>query len=85
MTMSLPADLEALMERLRASNQFESDEEILRVALVDLVRRTDAWASKHADLKSAIAEGLEEPFEPWDMDDIRREVAARLAGRQAAE
>lgn len=85
MQIVLPPELGALLERLRATGQFESDEEILRVALVDLDRRAKAWAEKHAALKVAIAEGLDGPFEEWDMDDIRREVAERLTHRAAAE
>jgi Arc/MetJ-type ribon-helix-helix transcriptional regulator len=85
MQIVLPPALRALVERLRATGQFESDEEILRVALVDLDRRAKAWAEKHAELKAAIAEGLEGPFEAWDMDDVRREVAERLTQRAAAE
>ncbi|HVY85614.1 MAG TPA: hypothetical protein VG943_10805 [Caulobacterales bacterium] len=85
MRIDLPHELEVIVERLRATGQFASDAEIFRAALVDLERRAIAWADKHAALKQAIDQGLEGPAEPWDMDDIRREVAERLAGRAAAE
>jgi Arc/MetJ-type ribon-helix-helix transcriptional regulator len=85
MIVTLPADLAAIVARLRATGQFEDDAAVLRAALVDLDRKAKVWAEKHAALKAAITEGLEGPFEPWDIDDIRREVAERLAGRAAAE
>lgn len=74
MKIDVPPEMAAIVERLRATGQFESDEEVLRVALVDLDRRAKTWTEKHAALKAAIAEGLDGPFEAWDMDDIRREV-----------
>ncbi len=85
MDIPLPPELEAVLARLRASGHFEDDLAIFRAALVDLDRKAAAWAEKHQALKAAIAEGLEGPFEEWDIDDIRREVAERLAGRAAAE
>ena len=39
MKIDVPPELAAIVEHLRATGQFENDEEILRVALVDLDRR----------------------------------------------
>lgn len=83
--MTLPANLKAIVERLRATGQFADEEAVLRAALVDLDRRMKAWEEKRAALKAAIDEGLDGPFEAMDMADIRREVGERLASRQAAE
>ncbi|HYD86497.1 MAG TPA: hypothetical protein VEA80_03415 [Vitreimonas sp.] len=85
MQVVLSPELSAIVARLRATGQFESDEAIFRAALVDLDRRASAWEEKRGALKAAIAEGVDGPFEDWDMDDVRREVAARLAERAAAE
>ncbi len=83
--MTLPENLQAIVERLCATGQFSNEEAVLRAALVDLERRVKAWEQKRAELKAAIDEGLDGPFEALDMADIRHEVGERLASRQAAE
>ncbi len=37
-----------------------------------------------ARLRAAIAEGMEGPDEPWDIDEIRRDVRTALAAKRAA-
>lgn len=85
MSITLSKDLAGIVARLKATGAFEDDEAVLRAALVDLDRKAKAWAEKRAALKAAIEEGLEGPFEPWDIDDIRREVQERMSSRPAAE
>lgn len=73
---------EALARELVASGRYASISEVLRDGLRLLEEREALRAWKLADLRKAVQDGLEGPFEDWtSSEDIKQEGRRRLAAR----
>jgi antitoxin ParD1/3/4 len=70
---------EAFARKLVESGRYASMSEVLRDGMRLMEEREQLREIKLKALREAIQEGLDGPFEPWDVEDIKREGRRRLA------
>jgi Arc/MetJ-type ribon-helix-helix transcriptional regulator len=81
----LPPDLVAQIHAQVASGNFQSEEHVLREALAALARRQQGLARLQALIADAEADVAAGRVEPFDRDELKREVRAQLAARGVAD
>jgi putative addiction module CopG family antidote len=85
MSISLPADLAAQVQAHLATGQFASEEQVLREALSTLERRQRSIAHLQELVCAAEDDVAASRVAPFDRDELKREVRARLAAQGIAE
>jgi antitoxin ParD1/3/4 len=79
MPISLPADLAAQVQAQLATGQFTSEEQVLREALITLERRQQSIAHLKGLVSAADADVAAGRVSPFDREELKREVRAKLA------
>lgn len=85
MSISLPADLAAQVQAHLATGQFASEEQVLREALSMLERRQQSMAHLKELIRAAEDDVAAGRVAPFDRDELKREVRAKLAAQGTAE
>jgi Arc/MetJ-type ribon-helix-helix transcriptional regulator len=84
-SISLPADIAAQVQAHLATGQFASEEQVLREALSTLERRQRSMAYLKELLRVAEDDVAAGRLAPFDRDELKREVRAKLAAQGVAE
>jgi putative addiction module CopG family antidote len=85
MSISLPADLASLVQAQLATGQYASEEQVLREALATLERRRRSMAHLKELIRAAEDDVAAGRVAPFDRDELKREVRAKLAAQGIAE
>ena len=75
---------EAFVRQLVESGRYASASEVLRDSLRLLEEQEQLYQIRLEALRKEIQEGLEGPFEPWDLEAFLKEARRRKATEDAA-
>ncbi|GGF65868.1 hypothetical protein GCM10007301_26950 [Azorhizobium oxalatiphilum] len=80
---SLGPHFEGLVKRLLDSGRYANASEVVRDGLRLLEQREAVQQARLEGLRKDIDAGLEGPFEPWDVADVKAEARRRKAALKA--
>ena len=84
MNVSITPELESFVQGCVSEGRYNNASEAIRAGLRLLQEREAEYQRKVAELRAEIEKGLQGPFEPLDMDAIKREARAEWEAKQKA-
>jgi len=83
MSVTIPTEFEAFVERAVASGRYRSEDEVLANALRLLSERERRWQALHDDIQAGLDDIERGDTAPLDVEDIKQRGRQRLAERSA--
>ena len=82
MTVDIPAEFSAFVERVICSGSFASEADVIGAGLRLLAERERKLEALRAEILPALESLDRGEGEPWDVEETRREVHRRLAEKK---